>query len=193
MIIRIVLLAALLTSGTAALAGFHGLPAEVDLYVTGCQGFPFPGARAVLVGEALAEDLGEGNYRFAEVYPGEHRLMVYDTMGEVYDKPFTTNAEYSHVEMEILICLCIETQCTPVKGRVQNEAGKAAAGALVAVEDLFLETTADKKGRYELALPPGEWEIHATGEGLDISKKVMLPVPPEPGDNVQPVTLDLKP
>ena len=182
-----------LAGASCAFAGFNGTPAELNVYVTGCQGFPYDGARVVLVGEAAAEDLGEGNYRFGEVYPGPHRLLVYDTMGEVYDSSFGTNAAVSHVEMEVLVCLCIETQLTPVHGRVENEAGKAASGARVAVEDLFVETTADKKGRYELVLPPGEWEIRATGEGLDIAKKITLPVPPEPGDNVEPVMLDLKP
>jgi hypothetical protein len=179
------------TSASCAFAGFNGTPAELNVYVTGCQGFPYDGARVVLVGEAVAEDLGEGNYRLDEVYPGPHRLMVYDTMGEVYDSTFATNAAVSRVDMEVIICLCIETQCTPVEGRVENDAGKAAAGARVAVDDLFVETTADKKGRYELVLPPGEWEIHATGEGLDVAKKVMLPIPPEPGDNVEPVELSL--
>ena len=188
---RVLITAITLVSASSAFAGFNGVPAELNIYVTSCQGFPYDGARAVLVGESVAEDLGDGNYRFDDVFPGQHRLMVYDTMGEVYDSPFMTNAAVSHVEMEVMICLCIETQCTPVKGRVENDAGKAAAGARVAVEDLFLETTTDKKGRYELVLPPGEWEIHATGDGLDVAKKIMLPVPPEPGDNVEPVELNL--
>ncbi|MGD8719421.1 MAG: carboxypeptidase-like regulatory domain-containing protein [Candidatus Zixiibacteriota bacterium] len=188
---RLLFWVVLLTSASAAFAGFNGTPADMNIYVTSCQGIPYDGARAVLVGEAVAEDLGDGSYRLDGVYPGPHRLLVYDTMGEVYDSPFTTNAAVSRVDMEVIICLCIETQCTPVKGRVENDAGKAASGARVAVEDLFLETTADKKGRYELVLPPGEWEIHATGRGLDVAKTIMLPVPPEPGDDVEPVELNL--
>jgi len=66
------------------------------------------------------------------------------------------------VRCEVMLDMCIETELTTFKGTVTRPDGKPAAEARVAVEDLFLETTADKKGRYELSVPPGEWELLAT-------------------------------
>jgi hypothetical protein len=117
------------------------------------------------VGEAVAEELGEGRYRFDAVAPGAHRLLVYADAGDVYDSAFATDVAFASVELEVLIDLCIETEMTRVAGTVRDARGKAVTAAGVAVHDLFLDTTTDAKGRYELELPPGTWEVMAWADG----------------------------
>jgi hypothetical protein len=146
----------------------------------------------VLVGEALAEELGDGRYRLEDVYPGEHRLLVYAGVGDVYDASFATDVAFASAELEVLIDLCVETQMTIVKGRAKDDRGKRVAGARVGVEDLFVETTTDKKGRYELELPPGTWTVAAYGDGRAAATEVTVAGPPEPWEEVPVVELDLR-
>jgi hypothetical protein len=188
-------LAALLACAPAARAGFYGEPAMVDVYVIGCQTHPLDGMRVILVGEAVAEDLGEGRYRFDEVYPGEHRLLVYDEFGDVYDEPFVTTVPLASADLEVMICMCIETRMTRVKGTVRDARGKPAKHAGVAVHDLFLDTTTDAKGRYELKLPPGTWEIMAWADGGaedETFASVTLAGPEDPGEEEAQAKLELK-
>jgi hypothetical protein len=178
----------------AAFAGFYASPAVVDVHVIGCQTYPLEGMRVMLVGEAVAEDLGEGRYRFEAVEPGEHRLLVYDEFGDVYDEPFVTTVPLASAELEIIICMCIETRMTRVKGTVRDVRGKVVKGAGVAVRDLFLDTATDSKGRYEFKLPPGTWEIAAWTDGGDEDEafaSVTLPGPEDPGEVMPVVDLDL--
>lgn len=119
-------------------------------------------AHVVLVGKELAEETGDGLYTFPSVEPGEHRLYVFGAGGTVSDSTLTISPAMAVVRCDIMSDTCIETELTIFKGVVTRPDGKAAAGARVAVEDLFIETIADKKGRYELAIPPGEWQLRAT-------------------------------
>ena len=179
---------------TAAFAGFHATPATVDVYVTGCQTHPLDGMRVILVGEAVAEELGEGRYRFQDVEPGPHRLLVYDEFGDVYDEPFVTSVPLASADLEVMICMCIETRMTRVKGTVRDARGKPAKHAGVAVHDLFLDAAADAKGRYEFKLPPGTWEIMAWTDGGDDDEafaSVTLPGPEDPGEVMPVVNLDI--
>lgn len=179
---------------TAAFAGFHATPATVDVYVTGCQTHPLDGMRVILVGEAVAEELGEGRYRFQDVEPGPHRLLVYDEFGDVYDEPFVTSVPLASADLEVMICMCIETRMTRVKGTVRDARGKPAKHAGVAVHDLFLDAAADAKGRYEFKLPPGTWEIMAWTDGGDEDEafaSVTLPGPEDPGEVMPVVNLDI--
>jgi hypothetical protein len=186
--------ALIFVSITAAFAGFHATPAGVNVYVTGCQTHPLDGMRVILVGEALAEELGEGRYRFEDVEPGEHRLLVYDEFGDVYDEPFVTSVPLASADLEVMICMCIETRMTRVKGTVRDARGKPAKHAGVAVHDLFLDAAADAKGRYEFKLPPGTWEIMAWTDGGDEDEafaSVTLPGPEDPGEVMPVVELDI--
>ena len=180
---------------TAAVAGFHATPATVNVFVIGCQTHPIDGARVVLVGEALAEDLGEGRYRFEDVYPGEHRLLVYDEYGDVYDESFDTTVPLASAELEVMLCMCIETRMTRLEGTVRDARGKAVKGAGVAVHDLFLDTTTDAKGRYELKLPPGTWEVMAWADGGaddETFASITVTGPEDPGEAEAEARLDLK-
>ena len=139
--------------------------------------------------------MGEGKYRLAEVYAGEHRLLVYDVVGDVYDEPFVTTVPLASAELEVMIDLCVETQMTRLAGTVKDERGKALKGAAVAVRELFLETTTDAKGRYELALPPGTWEVRAWADGGaedETSASVTVTGPAEPDESMPVVDLDVK-
>jgi len=139
--------------------------------------------------------LGEGKYRLAEVYAGEHRLLVYDVVGDVYDEPFVTTVPLASAELEVMIDLCVETQMTRLAGTVRDARGKALKGAAVAVRELFLETTTDAKGRYELELPPGTWEVRAWADGGaedETSASVTVTGPAEPDESMPVVDLDVK-
>lgn len=147
----------------------------------------------VLVGKEEAEDTGDGLYTFPSVEPGEYRLYVLGDYGMVSDSKLSINDSMAVVRSEVMICTCIETQLTTFKGVVTRPDGKAAAGARVAVEDLFIETTADKKGRYELAVPPGEWELRAT-LGKAAAAEAIKAVAPDAGEGGYPQekTVDLR-
>jgi len=142
----------------------------------------------------LAEELGEGRYRVEAVAPGSHRLLVYADIGDVYDSTFATDVAFASAELEVLIDLCIETQLSRVRGTVRDARGKPAKGAAVAVRDLFVDTAADAKGRYELELPPGTWEVmaRAAGGGEDEAvAPVTLTAPEEPDAEMPVVELDI--
>jgi hypothetical protein len=146
------------------------------------------------VGEQLGEELGEGRYRLEAVAPGKHRFLVYDVIGDVYDEPFATDVALASAQLEVMIDLCVETQLTRVRGTVRDARGKAAKGAAVAVRDLFLDTTTDAKGHYEIELPPGTWEVTAWTDGTDEYEtfvSVAVTGPEEPGEEMPLVELDL--
>lgn len=146
------------------------------------------------MGEQLGEELGDGDYRIDAVVPGSHRLLVYADMGDVYDSSFATDVALASAELEVLIDLCIETQLSRVRGTVRDARGKAVKGAGVAVRDLFLDTTTDGKGRYELELPPGTWEVMAWTDGGDEDEafaSVTLTAPDEPDAGMPVVDVDI--
>jgi hypothetical protein len=91
--------------------------------------------------------------------------------------------------------MCIETRMTRLKGTVRDARGKAVKGAGVAVHDLFLDTTTDAKGRYELELPPGTWEVMAWADGGaedETSASITVTGPEDPGETEAEARLELK-
>jgi hypothetical protein len=147
------------------------------------------------VGEELGAELGAGRYRLEAVAPGSHRLLVYAGIGDVYDSAFATDVAFASAELEVLIDLCVETQVTRVRGTVRDARGKAVKDAAVVVYDLFLDTATDARGRYELELPPGTWEVAARrggGSEDEASASITLAAPEEPDAAVPVVDLDIE-
>jgi hypothetical protein len=147
------------------------------------------------VGEQFGEELGEGKYRLAEVYAGEHRLLVYAGIGDVYDESFVTTVPLASAELEVMIDLCVETEMTRLAGTVRDARGKAVKGAGVAVRELFLDATTDAKGRYELELPPGTWEVMAWADGGaedETFASITVTGPEDPGEAEAEAKLELK-
>ena len=134
----------------------YGVPATVEVLVTGCQGWGVGGAHVVLVGEQPAEASGDGVYTFAEVPSRDepYRLYVFGAAGTVSETTLVVGPTMAVVKCEVMLDMCVETELTVFRGKVTAKNGRAAAGATVGVPALFLETTADKKGRYELAPQP---------------------------------------
>jgi len=149
------------------------------------------GLRAVLVGEAEGVKTEDNRFSFDEVYPGDHTLYVYGNRGDIRISKFTTDYACAHIELEFMIDLCIGTELTPVRGTVTGDKGKPVGKAAVAVADLFIETVTDKKGGYELILPPGEWTISATDAGETAKKDITIETP-EVDREVPPITVDLR-
>lgn len=178
----------------AAFADYNGPTAELTVNVTGCQGHPLEGVRVLLVGEQLGKKLGGGRYRLEGVSPDVHRLMVYGDCGDVYDDAYVPAVISSAANLDVMLCLCINTRLTRVTGTVRDENDVPIERADVAVSDLFLSTTTDAKGRYELKLPPGTWEITARPVYTDMEGCASITLE-KPGDEVEEmpiVGLDIK-
>jgi len=65
----------------------------------------------------------------------------------------------------------------------------------VAVRELFLDTTTDAKGRYELKLPPGKWEVMAWADGGaedETFASITVTGPEDPGEAEAEARLDLR-
>lgn len=142
-----------------------GIYSTVDVLVIGCQGRPVTGTRVLLAGEQEAEEIDLGVFRFTEVPPGTYRLYAYAPEGTTVDTTLVVSEAVAEIRAEVMIDVCIGTSLTIFHGVVKNRDGKPTPGATVSVPALFLQTTADKKGRYELRLPPGEWEVVAEASG----------------------------
>jgi hypothetical protein len=140
----------------------------LNVHVAGCQGHPLEGVRVLFVGEQLAEELGGGRYRLKGVTPAVHRLMVYGDCGDVFDDAYVAAVQSPSADLEVVLCLCVETRLTRVVGTVRDANGVPVERADVAVADLFLSATTDTKGRYEFKLPPGTWEITARPARTDL-------------------------
>lgn len=171
-----------------------GSPATVEVLVVGCQGFAVENAAVVLVGEAVAENRGAGVYVFPEVPAREqpYRLYVFNEAGTASDTALHVDPAAAYVRAEVMLDMCIETVLTTYRGVVRDAAGKPAPSAAVAIPELFLETAADDRGRYELNVPPGEWILEARG-GEDSTRVPIKPAYPEdPGGQRQEIYLDLQ-
>jgi hypothetical protein len=191
---RTVAVAWVLLLAPAAFADNNGPTAELTIHVTGCQGHPLEGVRVLLVGEQLGQELGGGRYRLKDVTPDVHRLMVYGDCGDVYDDAYVPAVISSAADLDVMLCLCINTRLTRVVGTVRDENGVPVERADVAISDLFLSATTDTKGRYELKLPPGTWEITARPVYTEMEGSASITLE-KPGDEVEEmpiVGLDIK-
>lgn len=135
------------------------------------------GLRAVLVGEAEGVREEDNRFYFDDIRPGEHTLYVYGERGTVEKTEFVTDMAFDRIELAYMICLCVGTELTPVRGVVTDAGGKPVVGAVVAVTDLFIETVTDKSGVYYLKLPPGEWTITAVYGGITATGDIELTKP----------------
>jgi hypothetical protein len=184
---RIFFLSLVLITATSVYvtADLQGLPAEITVNVIGCQQYPLDSARVILLGTAEAENLGNGNYRFAEVYPGEHELFAYSDYSDSYREKLTIGESCAKTHLNVMLCTCVEC-VTPIEVNVVDSKGKKVKGAQVSVPALFLEYATDKKGRATFEAPAGEWTITATADGLEGS--IISEVPfVEPGEEIPPV------
>ncbi len=147
----------------------------------------------VLVGEQVAVEGDDGALVFEEVEPGSHRLYVYAENGSTTDTELFVSDAAAVIRAEVMVDICVETELTVFKGVITTAQSKRAAGATVAVPALFVAATTDKKGRYELTLPPGEWEIEVTGaEGGSVGATVLARKPEDHWDASPVVPLDLQ-
>jgi hypothetical protein len=145
----------------------------------------------VLVGEQVAEDLGEGRYCFREVPAGSHDLIVYGDYGEDSRDELVISYTYSRLYMESMVDACIGTCLTTVSGKVTDSKGKPFANAEVCVDDLLIYINADKKGNYMLDLPPGEWTVRGQYFNQSGSGVVIAAEPVEGGDEKSKARLNL--
>jgi hypothetical protein len=175
-------------TGSAAL---QAMPAHMEVTVTGCQGGLIDGAHVILLGEKEAESLGEGRYDLGDVDIGKHRLYVYDTIGTTFATELDVNETYADIKAEVMLCLCIETSLTTVKGKVTDEQGKPVKGAEVGVEDLFAYAHSNGQGKYVLDLPPGEWEVVARVDKASAVQKVTIAEPVDGGEEKGKLELNL--
>ncbi|UCE27004.1 MAG: carboxypeptidase regulatory-like domain-containing protein [Candidatus Coatesbacteria bacterium] len=161
-VISVIMFTALAFTNSAA--DLQGLPAEISVNVIGCQQHPIDSAHVLLLGSAEAEDLGGGDYRFAEVYPGEYELFVYTTYSDLYREKLVVGESFSRTHLNVMLCMCIEC-ASEVEVTVVDSAGKKVKNALVSIPALFIESVTDKKGRATFEVPAGEWEFAATANG----------------------------
>jgi|GEM_PF-1879236 len=168
-----------------AYADLQGLPAEITVNVIGCQQYPLDSARVLLLGTAEADDLGNGDYRFAEVYPGEYELFVYSDFSDSYREKIAVSESSSKIHLNVMVCMCVEC-VMPIIVDVVDSNGKRTKNAHVSVPALFLEYETDKKGRASFGVPAGEWTITATADGSEGSITGEVPFI-DPGEEITPV------
>lgn len=180
-----------LTITTAGTAALQAMPAHIEVTVTGCQGGLLDSVHVILLGEKEAEPLGKGKYDLGDVEIGKHRLYVYAEYGTAYATELDVNETYADIKAEVMLDLCIGTSLTTVRGKITDEKGKPVKGAEVGVDDLFISVHANGQGKYELDLPPGEWELSARLEKLMGGEKVTIEEPVEGGDEKGRMELNL--
>jgi hypothetical protein len=176
------------SSGYAAL---QAMPAHIEVTVTGCQGGLLDSVYVILLGEKEAEPLGEGKYDLGDVEIGKHRLYVYTEYGTAYATEFDVNETYADIKAEVMLDLCIGTSLTTVRGKITDEKGKPVKGAEVGVDDLFAYAHTNGQGKYELDLPPGEWEVSARLDKMAGGQKVTIVEPVEGGEEKGKLELNL--
>ncbi len=175
----------------ASLAALQAMPAHMEITVTGCQGGTIDSAHVILLGEKEAEPLGEGRYDLGDVEIGKHRLYVYAEYGTVWDTELDINMVYADIKAEVMLDLCIGTSLTTVRGKVTDEKGKPVKGAEVGVDDLFVSVHTNGQGKYELDLPPGEWEVSARTDKQSGTQKITTPEAEDGGDEKGKAELNL--
>jgi hypothetical protein len=176
------------SSGYAAL---QAMPAHIEVTVTGCQGGTIDSAHVILLGEKEAEPLGDGKYDLGDVEIGKHRLYVYAEYGTTYATELDVNETYADIKAEVMLDLCIGTSLTTVRGKITDEKDKPVKGAEVGVDDLFVSVHSNGQGKYELDLPPGEWEVTARTDKLSGGQKITIPEAEEGGDEKGKLELNL--
>jgi len=91
-----------------------------------------------------------------------------------------------------MVDTCIETEMTTYGGVVRDASGNTVTGALVTVADLFLSTTTDSKGRWQLDVPPGRWVLEARAGDTGATTTLTPVVPKDQEGGRQEITLDLR-
>jgi hypothetical protein len=182
-VISVIVFAAVMSTNTAA--DLNGLPAEITVNVIGCQQHPIDSARVILLGSTEAEDLGNGDYRFAEVYPGEYELFVYSDFSDSYREKINVSESSSKIHLNVMVCMCVEC-VSEVEINVADPAGKKVKNALVSIPALFIDAVTDKKGLTVLEVPTGEWEFVASADGSKGSITGEVPFV-EPGEDIPPL------
>ncbi len=172
-------------------AALQAMPAHMEIMVTGCQGGIIDSAHVILLGEKEAEPLGEGKYDLGDVEIGRHRLYVYAEYGTAYATELDVNETFADIKAEVMLDLCIGTSLTMVRGKITDEKGKAVKGAEVGVDDIFVSVHSNGQGKYELDLPPGEWEVSARDDKLTGGQKITIPEAEDGGDEKGRMELNL--
>lgn len=180
----------LLITTIPALAGFSASPCQIDVTVQSCQGIPMSGFNVVLVGEQEAEDEGDGQYTFSAVEMGKHRLLVWSDYGAAYSEDFELGVMAALLKAEVMVCICINTSLTRFEGKVTDEKGKPVKDAEVAVDDLFITTKTDGKGRFVLEVPPGDWTVIARWSGKNLEYVLNATEPEDGGSEMNMVKHD---
>jgi hypothetical protein len=175
----------------ACLGALQAMPAHMEITVTGCQGGIIDSAYVILLGEKEAEPLGEGKYDLGDVEIGKHRLYVYAEYGTAYHTEMDVNESFAEIKAEVMLDLCIGTSLTTVRGKVTDEKGKPVKGAEVGVDDLFVSVHSNGQGKYELDLPPGEWEVSARSDKQTGGQKITIPEAEEGGDEKGKMEMNL--
>jgi hypothetical protein len=170
---------------TGVYADLQGLPAEITLNVIGCQQHPIDSARVILLGSTEAENLGGGDYRFAEVYPGEYDLFVYTTYSDSFREKLVVGESFSRTHLNVMLCMCVEC-ASEVEVNVADSTGKKVKNARVSIPALFIDAVTDKKGHTVLEVPAGEWEFTASTDGSEGSITGEVPFI-EPGEDITPL------
>jgi hypothetical protein len=183
----LITLSALIPAG--ADADLQGLPAEITVNVIGCQQYPLDSARVILLGTAEADNLGNGDYRFAEVDPGEYELFVYSDYTDSYREKLVVGESFSKIHLNVMVCTCVEC-VTPLTVNVVDSNGKKTKTSQVSIPALFLEYETDKKGRASFGVPAGEWTITAAADGSAGSITADVPFI-EPGEEIEPIVFTI--
>lgn len=177
----------LIPAGVAA--DLYGGPAEITVNVIGCQHYPLDSARVLLLGTADADNLGNGDYRFAEVDPGEYELFVYSDYTDSYREKIVVGESFSKIQFNVMVCTCVEC-VTPITVNVVDSNGKKMKTSQVSIPALFLEYGTDKKGRASFEVPYGEWTITAAADDSEGSITVNVPFI-EPGEEIEPIVFTI--
>ncbi len=186
-VISAIVLAAVIPANTAA--DLQGLPAEITVNVIGCQQHPIDSARVILLGSIEAENLGGGDYRFAEVYAGEYDLFIYTPYSESYYEKLVVGKSFSRTNLNVMLCMCVEC-ASEVEVYVTDSTGKKVKNARVSIPALFIDTVTGKKNRATLEVPAGEWDFAASADGLSGSTTAVIPFA-DPGTEPEPIKLTI--
>ena len=186
-VISAIVLAAVIPTNTAA--DLQDLPAEITVNVIGCQQHPIDSARVILLGSIEAENLGGGDYRFAEVYASEYDLFVYTPYSDSYHEKLVIGESFSRTHLIVMLCTCVEC-VSEVEVNVADSAGKKVKNARVSIPALFIDAVTDKKGRTVLEVPASEWDFVASADGLSGSMTAVVPFV-DPGTEPEPIKLTI--
>jgi len=170
----ILVLSVLLIVPTEVTADLYGLPAEISVNVIGCQTHPITSAHVLLLDSMEAENLGEGNYLFSEVYPGEYELFLFAAGCETHSESILVSSSFAHIQLNVMLCGCIDHVST-VAITVTDGSGSTIENTDVSVPALFVHSVTDEYGTAQLEIPVGEWEFNASDASRSGSAVAEIP------------------